>query len=48
MRWAIGVLDAGGNGGLDGKVIANLTLPQPAVDGPDGTNYQMFGKTQAI
>ena len=43
MMWTLGVADVQGIGGLDGTEISTLFLPVPAVTGPDGTTYKLFG-----
>lgn len=44
ILWKIGVQDVYGNGGLEGTEVCTLYLPVPAITGPDGTTYKLFGK----
>jgi hypothetical protein len=44
LQWTLGVPDVQGIGGLEGSEISTLFLPVPAVTGPDGTTYKLFGK----
>lgn len=44
IHWVIDPSAASGGGGLSGTAIATLHLPVPPVQGPDGTNYKLFGK----
>jgi len=43
IQWVLGVADMQGIGGLEGTALSCLYLPMPAVTGPDGTTYKLFG-----
>lgn len=45
IHWVIDPSASGGGGGLSGTPIATLHLPVPPVQGPDGTNYNLFGES---
>ena len=43
LLWTLDVPDLQGLGGLIGAEVSTLTLPIPAVSGPDGTTFNLFG-----